>query len=190
MSAVGGRPTKLTPSLQHRICDRLRKGNYIETAAADAGIHKDTLYAWLKRGARERELRAAEDAAPRPKRETRAWRKRQQESADRREREQSYLDFSDAVEQAEAEGEALMVAAITRAAANGQWKAAAWRLAHGPSASRWGRKHTVTHQGPGGGPIVTADALDLSRLSDADLAKLEEMVRQMSGADADAPADA
>jgi len=48
----GGRPTKLTPELQERICLAIRAGNYIEVAASFAGIHKDTLYAWLKRGAR------------------------------------------------------------------------------------------------------------------------------------------
>ena len=47
-----GRPTKLTPELQEKIVTAVRGGNYIETAAAYAGVSKDTLYAWLKRGAR------------------------------------------------------------------------------------------------------------------------------------------
>lgn len=47
----GGRPSKLTPELQARICEAIRAGNYIETAAAYAGVHKATLYDWLKRGA-------------------------------------------------------------------------------------------------------------------------------------------
>lgn len=49
-----GRPTKLTPALQKKVVDAIKAGAYIETAAAFAGIHKDTLYEWLKKGARSR----------------------------------------------------------------------------------------------------------------------------------------
>lgn len=49
-----GRPTKLTEELQKTVCDALRAGNYVETASAYAGISKDTLYAWLKKGARSK----------------------------------------------------------------------------------------------------------------------------------------
>jgi len=45
------RPTKLTSKLQEQIVSYLRAGAYVETAAAAAGIAKDTLYAWLRRGA-------------------------------------------------------------------------------------------------------------------------------------------
>lgn len=47
-----GRPTKLNPEMQAKICDALRAGNYLETAAAFAGIDKTTLFDWLRRGAR------------------------------------------------------------------------------------------------------------------------------------------
>ncbi|SIS88550.1 hypothetical protein [Alicyclobacillus vulcanalis] len=50
----GGRPTKLTPELQKKICDAIRAGAYIETAAAYAGVNKTTLYDWLRRGARSK----------------------------------------------------------------------------------------------------------------------------------------
>ena len=46
-----GRPSKLTPDVEAKVCQAIRAGNYIETAAAYAGVSKDTLYAWLKRGA-------------------------------------------------------------------------------------------------------------------------------------------
>lgn len=46
-----GRPAKeLTPEIQKKICDALRVGNYLETAAAYAGIHKPALYKWIKQG--------------------------------------------------------------------------------------------------------------------------------------------
>lgn len=48
----GGRPTKLSLEIQERIVSAITAGNYIETAAAFAGISKVTLYKWLRRGAR------------------------------------------------------------------------------------------------------------------------------------------
>jgi hypothetical protein len=44
--------TKLTPELQEKLLLHLRVGAYVETAAACAGIHKDTFYEWMKKGAR------------------------------------------------------------------------------------------------------------------------------------------
>ncbi len=46
------RPTKLTPQLQAKICDAIRVGCYVETAAAYCGISKDTFYRWLRQGAK------------------------------------------------------------------------------------------------------------------------------------------
>lgn len=46
-SGTRGRFSKLTPELQDKIVQALRAGNYIETAAAYAGISKNTLYRWL-----------------------------------------------------------------------------------------------------------------------------------------------
>jgi len=47
-------PYKLTPLVQKRIVDAITAGNYIETAAAFAGISKDTLYVWMRKGGRKR----------------------------------------------------------------------------------------------------------------------------------------
>jgi transposase len=47
-----GRPTKLTPELTAEIVRLLRLGNYVETAAQACGVSKDTLYLWLRKGAR------------------------------------------------------------------------------------------------------------------------------------------
>ena len=49
-----GRPigsTKLNQRIQDTIVTAVRHGNYLETAAALAGIHRDTLYEWLRKGA-------------------------------------------------------------------------------------------------------------------------------------------
>ncbi len=48
-----GRPvgtTKLTAEVQETIVTSIRQGNYLETAAALAGIHRDTLYSWIRKG--------------------------------------------------------------------------------------------------------------------------------------------
>lgn len=49
----GGRPTKLTPETQQTIAQAIRANAYPETAAALAGIDRDSFYEWLKRGVRE-----------------------------------------------------------------------------------------------------------------------------------------
>ena len=48
---VGGRPTKLTLEVQEKIVQAVAAGNYLETAAAFAGVHRFTLHRWLKIGA-------------------------------------------------------------------------------------------------------------------------------------------
>lgn len=46
----GGRPTKLTPEVELVILDAIEKGNYRATAAALAGVHRNTLLAWERWG--------------------------------------------------------------------------------------------------------------------------------------------
>jgi hypothetical protein len=48
-----GRPTALTQKVQNEIIRFVRLGNYIETAAAVAGVARSTVFDWLRRGARE-----------------------------------------------------------------------------------------------------------------------------------------
>lgn len=51
---MSGRPTKLTPAIQAKVCDAIRSGNFRETAATFAGIDRSTLHRWLKRGETKR----------------------------------------------------------------------------------------------------------------------------------------
>lgn len=121
-----GRPDKLTPETQDRIVKMLLAGNYLETAAAAAGITKSTLYEWLRRGTRVRN-----GEVPPSK----------QSAFDKR-----ASVFSDAVEKAAAQAEALMVQRIT-VASEEDWRAAAWRLER-RHPDRWGRKRLdVTSDG-------------------------------------------
>lgn len=47
-----GRPSKLTADVHDQIVDLMKAGNFGETAAACAGISRETLRSWLRRGAR------------------------------------------------------------------------------------------------------------------------------------------
>lgn len=113
------RPTKLTKKIQEDICRAVRAGNYIETAAAYAGLNKTTLYDWMKRGAREKE-RVAKN--PRAK---------------IRKSEAPYVEFSNAIQKALADSEVRDVMIIGKAAEE-NWQAAAWRLER-KFKDRWGR---------------------------------------------------
>ncbi len=130
-----GRPSKLTPEIQDKICNAIRAGNYIETASAYVGIHKSTLYDWLKRGAREKER-----VLKNPRAKT-------------RKREAPYVVFSDAVEKALAEAEVRAVWIISKASEE-QWQAAAWKLER-MFPGRWGRQNlNIEHSGSIGVKIV------------------------------------
>ena len=88
---LGGRPkgtTKLTPEIQDKIVAAIYAGNYLETAAAAAGVHKQTFYDWLYKGANA---------------------KKGDKTAE------IYKRFSDAVLKAMAESEAVAIAAIHQA---------------------------------------------------------------------------
>ena len=106
----GGRPTKLTPLIQEEVCKALKAGMYMETAAAYAGIDKDTLYDWLKKGARGES--------------------------------REHTKFSDSVKRAVAEAELTDLLMIKKAASEGTWQAAAWRLER-RFRERWGRSISV-----------------------------------------------
>lgn len=49
---AGRPPIELTEELHELIISALKAGNYVETAAALAGIHPDTLREWVKKGRR------------------------------------------------------------------------------------------------------------------------------------------
>lgn len=47
---MAGRPTSLTPALQAVIVRHIEAGNYRATAAAAAGVHRNRMSEWEKRG--------------------------------------------------------------------------------------------------------------------------------------------
>ncbi|MBK8173172.1 MAG: hypothetical protein IPK60_22955 [Sandaracinaceae bacterium] len=48
--AKNGRPTSLTPELQARVVANVLRGAYIETACGAAGILRQSMYEWLRKG--------------------------------------------------------------------------------------------------------------------------------------------
>lgn len=95
-----GRPTSLTPQIFRTVIKYIRNGSYVETAAAATGIHKDTFYEWLKRGAAD--LKAGNEGS-------------------------IYVRFSDAILKAQAKAEMDALNRIAKAGAI-NWQADAWRL--------------------------------------------------------------
>ena len=120
------RPTKLNSITHDKIVKAIQAGNYIETAAAYAGISKNTLYEWLRRGQREKD-RVAKNPRFKIKKA-----------------EELFVKFADAVEKALAEAEMRDVVIIGKAAEE-QWQAAAWRLER-KFPHKWGRK-VIEHSG-------------------------------------------
>lgn len=147
-----GRKVLLSTDVFNAIIASLRAGNYIETAAAYAGISKNTLFEWLKRGRREKR-RLAKDKRLRP-----------------RSSEGQFVIFVDGVSRALAESEVRDTTMIAKAAAGGQafteikeikdangnvvstqittktlapqWQAAAWRLER-RYPKKWGRRVAI-----------------------------------------------
>ncbi len=124
-----GRPSKLTPETQAEICRAIRIGATREVAAQAVGIARRTLQYWIERGKAEQERLA-------------------QKGARKRKREQPYLHFLHALEEAEAEGEVTHLEAIAADGAAGS----KWILARRHS-ERWAEVRKQQHSGPEGKPI-------------------------------------
>ena len=162
--AKAGRHTKLTPKKKKIIIEAVERGNYIETAAALAGVSKSTLYNWKNRG--ERELERLEKYP----------------EAEESQTERPFLEFLDALTRAMAVAEDRDVQIIDKAAED-DWRASAWRLER-RNAKRWGKKESLDanlqHSGKGGGAVQTESKIDLSNLSNEELTLLGSIIAKKS----------
>lgn len=113
-----GRPTKLTPEVQKRICDALKIGATRLDAALSAGVTYDSFNDWYNAGKQAKSGR--------------------------------YVQFLQAVNQAEGEARLRYTSVIARAANDGDWRAALEYLKRRDRAN-WGDGVDVTS---GGQPIV------------------------------------
>jgi transposase len=112
--------TSLNPDLTARIVELVQAGNYIETAAKAAGIHKSTYYSWMNRGEKAAEALGRGDPVT--------------------DEEAAFADFYDQISQAEAEAEAV---AAVRLADKG-WQAHMTYLERRFS-SRWRQQSGVRY---------------------------------------------
>lgn len=164
----GGRPPKLDDKTRDRIQTALAAGAYKETAAALAGINKDTLYHWLRQGA-EALRKAGWDLAAVP-------------PSDR-----PYAEFSDFMEKAMREGEANLLTTValasrprpartvtreladgskvteTTEAQDGHWQAAAWILER-TRPDQYGRRDRMQLEGVRGGAPIVVEKVDVAAL--------------------------
>ncbi len=105
-----GRPTKFSAAVSAKIVAFIMAGNYLEAAAAAAGVCKATVYDWLKKGAPGNKKKDPKGI---------------------------YREFSDAVEKAGGAAEVVAVGQIVQAGETA-WQARAWWLERRFPA-RWGR---------------------------------------------------
>jgi transposase len=130
-----GRPTKLNEHTHEAIVTAVRAGNYVETAAQAAGIDTATFYRWMERG--EADIENDVDTP--------------------------FRGFCEAVQKAKAESEKIDLDLIAKAAGEGNWQAAAWRLER-RFKDKWGRndKMKIEHAGSIGRDVevLTDEQLD------------------------------
>lgn len=138
-----GRKTLLTPERHNAIVTMLEAGGYIEDACEAVGIQPRTYYNWLQRG-RDEEDRI--NAGLKPEKN-----------------EEPFLQFFQAVRQAQAEGVISHLMNIDHHAKNGSWQASAWILER-KQPRKWGRFDRTEHTGAEGGPIqVNVSTEELER---------------------------
>ena len=135
------RTTKLTAAVSKTICDAIGEGISLEGAAELANVSPSTAYEWFQRG-------LGED--PRGRGSSRA-----------------FAEFAESLTRARAEAELREMRAIVKAAAEGDWRAAAWRLER-RYPKQYGRQQRVEHSTADGKPLK----VDISILSDDELAVL------------------
>jgi transposase len=112
------KPT-ITEDTIEAICRTLRLGAYKKEAAAAAGVPLSTLHLWISRAGKEHR-HIAEGGKPRKSNAL-------------------FLKLLDGIEKAQAEAQLSDLAIITRAAQDGAWQAAAWKLER-RNPNQWGRQ--------------------------------------------------
>lgn len=85
--------------------------------------------------------------------------------------ESIYGAFVDAVHEAQASAELRDVLTLSKAAADGDWRAAAWRLER-KFPKRWGMTTKTELTGKDGGPVSVASTVDVTKLTDEQLAAI------------------
>lgn len=158
-----GSKGKLTPALAESIYELLRKGHYVESAAAYVGVPKSTLSGWRQKGAEairledEKPLRPDYLNATAYNAALRAW-------TTKRNAFKPYRDFVENFETARLYGEAWLVEQILELAGDEKRRDNKWTaymtILERSRRERWGRGTRVEHAGEGGKPIEVKFAFD------------------------------
>ena len=161
-----GRPSKYTPELGARIVGAVQQGAAWETAAAAAGIDRETLRRWLREGARSRPPRhQSRDGEGKPILRTLA-------------------EFCGAITRAEPGAEVKWLSWLNKGA-EADARHAAWLLTHHPrTRDRYADPaQRIVHEGGTVNTNVTIDAgaVDLTRLDDAELDALDALTAKAIG---------
>lgn len=169
-----GAPPKLNRELILRITDYLRRGAYVETAVASAGVHKSAYYKWVKKGVGQkigihRELVDAIDKA----------------MADAEMRDLTIVDKSATGTPAEylkdengklvinSSGDPVLVKPYLKS----DWKASAWRLER-RNPKKWGIRQTLEHTGSEENPVHLEAKVSVKEMTDEELDRQMEEIKQ------------
>lgn len=129
---------RLNQEVKDKLVTALRGGNYMETAAAWAGVNRATVYRWLERGDRAAEKHDAGETLT--------------------EQEQLFLDLRNEVDEARAAAMVRNISLIQQAAQT-SWQAAAW-WAERSAPHMWGRMVRTEVSGPNQGPLRVNVSMD------------------------------
>lgn len=121
----------MTQSVQDEICEYLREGNYLETSAILVGVHKNTVYNWLKDGHKALTM--------------------QEQGKEISDLQRRCVSFLGAIKKAEAEAERMALLTLSSMASEA-WQSIAWRLER-RHPDRWGRRTAIEHSTPDGKPL-------------------------------------
>jgi transposase len=176
----GGRPSKFTHEVREKVLSALRGGNYLETAAAYAGISVSTLHKYLAEGRQPgaepdyANFAASVDEAIATAEVTEVAMIRRAASP-----QTQVVRDSDGSVVRDGEGKP-MIEVVHR----GNWQAAAWILER-RDPGRWGRvdRSQVEVSGPNGGPVQLEHGIGGSVA--ADVARITDLQRSLQGRRAD-----
>lgn len=107
------RPTKLNKETQAKICQAIQLGATYELAAQYGGVSYECFNKWRKRAEAELKRRLSPGVKP----GTKKW-----------DAEELYVQFFQAIKDAEGKAVVGWLAKIEKAANDGNWAAAAWKL--------------------------------------------------------------
>lgn len=157
------RPSKiLNETVRATIIASLEAGKYKHMAAADAGIHRDTLLEWEKRG--------------------RSVRARVSEGVKVTRTDRLYADFLYEMELADAVGESALFNRVVDLATKGQKWGAAMTILERRWPDRWAPRQRIDHGNADGKPLKVT-GLDFARLNQEERATLRELLGKVANQD-------